>query len=547
MSREFENLLADYFDGAPDAGSLSRMSELLGRESALRDRFRREVRMHVLFREIASEALAARQEVELVPAGPGVAAVRPPSPTRRRSIWRGPQRRRAEVAMLKYVLVPLAAAAVVLLAYLLGRSNGTGRGDHAGPAPRREVVERSPAVETPAPAPARVREEPLPEAPSATQEPSVPVTPQAPEEPPPEPAVFDIVEQPVEEAPPPTAAEIEPFTPELPAPPTALVEKPEPPAEKAPAVARLERASGRVFVFTDAMSSDAVAEAGQEILEGQTVLAVGAANSAIVVFPDSTRIEMAGDSEARYSAAKAKAVFLAKGELVAMVAPQAKGRPMTVTTPHAEVQVLGTMFSVRCDAASTRLRIDDGVVQFTCLTGGRRINLPAGYEAVATKGGGLAAKPFLGPNMVKDPGFEKNAQGWQVLKGRTGKPAVGPVQVHSGQAALQVPQTECSPCVIQYAKVRGGATYEVIGWVKAGNAEAEIAIVFRKHSGIEYWGKTVIAKVKGATGWTRVHKTVTAPTTPKPQSVKIVLSCGNGPAGTGSVWFDDIYFGETIK
>jgi len=541
MSREFESLLADYFDGAPDAASLSRLSELLERESALRDRFRREVRMHVLFREIASEALAARHEVELAPAGYGAAALRSPAPPRRRTGWRGPQKRRAEVAMLKYVLVPLAAAAVVLLAYLLGRSNGTSRAQRPGPEPRREVVERPPAVETPSPA--QAREESLPEAPSAAREPSGPVTPQAPEEPPPEPAVFDIVE----ETPPATAAEVEPFTPEPPASPTALVEKPEPPAVKPPSVARLAQSSGRVFVFTDAMCSDAVSEAGQDILEGQTVLAAGAASSAVVVFPDSTRIEMAGDSEARYSAADAKAVFLVKGELVATVAPQAKGRPMTVTTRHAEVQVLGTIFALRCDAASTRLRIDDGVVQFTCLAGGRRINLPAGYEAVATKGGGLAAKPFLGPNMVKDPGFEKNAQGWQVLKGRTGKPAVGPLQVHSGQAALQVPQTKCSPCVVQYAKVRGGATYEVIGWVKAGNAEAEIAIVFRKHSGIEYWGKTVIAKVKGATGWTRVHKTVTAPKSPKPQSVKIVLSCGNGPAGTGSVWFDDIYFGETIK
>ena len=37
---------------------------------------------------------------------------------------------------------------------------------------------------------------------------------------------------------------------------------------------------------------------------------------------------------------------------------------MFVTTPHAEVKVLGTIFTLGCDADSTRIRMEEGLVKF---------------------------------------------------------------------------------------------------------------------------------------------------------------------------------------
>jgi hypothetical protein len=78
----------------------------------------------------------------------------------------------------------------------------------------------------------------------------------------------------------------------------------------------------------------------------------------------------------------AKRVNLTKGTLVCEVAMQPEGRPMVVTTPHAEVEVLGTRFRVAA-SEETHLEVDQGSVRMLELVTGRETIVSSGESALA--------------------------------------------------------------------------------------------------------------------------------------------------------------------
>lgn len=65
MDNEFENLLAEYLDGDADAASATRLCEMLKDRPDLQKRFREEIRLHTLMREIGLQEIAGGQSADL--------------------------------------------------------------------------------------------------------------------------------------------------------------------------------------------------------------------------------------------------------------------------------------------------------------------------------------------------------------------------------------------------------------------------------------------------------------------------------------------------
>jgi ferric-dicitrate binding protein FerR (iron transport regulator) len=69
MDNKFENLLAEYLDGDADAASMTRLCEMLKDRPDLQKRFREEIRLHTLMREIGLQEIAGGQPVDFVDSG----------------------------------------------------------------------------------------------------------------------------------------------------------------------------------------------------------------------------------------------------------------------------------------------------------------------------------------------------------------------------------------------------------------------------------------------------------------------------------------------
>jgi len=117
--------------------------------------------------------------------------------------------------------------------------------------------------------------------------------------------------------------------------------------------------------------------------EGVTV---GKDASAVVVFPDGTRVELRGETEVRDLAPKR--LFLARGALEARVTKQASA--MFFDTPQAEAKVLGTTLRLQVDAKGTLLEVDEGKVRLTRTSDQKAVDVVAGTFATATE---LKVKP----------------------------------------------------------------------------------------------------------------------------------------------------------
>lgn len=126
-------------------------------------------------------------------------------------------------------------------------------------------------------------------------------------------------------------------------------------------------------------------------------------------YPDGTTIGMlAGSSLSLGKHRKAKRIALAGGEVHVNVAEQPPRHPMVISTPHAEVTVLGTRLALSVGPESTRLEVKEGRVKLTRLSDGRSVEVIAGQFAIAAVGVALAAQP-----VIRDwPQLGCNAQRW---------------------------------------------------------------------------------------------------------------------------------------
>jgi hypothetical protein len=167
-----------------------------------------------------------------------------------------------------------------------------------------------------------------------------------------------------------------------PAPP----ELPVPPSRPAPA-AEIGAVSGVAFVLQDAQRTPAAV--GAPLAAGAGLITVGSGSRAVIQYRDRTRLELDGDTvlaqqgEAGGGRAVDKAAFLARGRLaVEATPPPPGGRPLLVTTPHAEITVMGTRFALFVDGTATRLDVFEGKVQMARIGGGAPVVVSASQFAV---------------------------------------------------------------------------------------------------------------------------------------------------------------------
>jgi ferric-dicitrate binding protein FerR (iron transport regulator) len=183
----------------------------------------------------------------------------------------------------------------------------------------------------------------------------------------------------------------------------------------------LDRVEGSVFIVSDAGRVEAAA--GGRVAAGQGLETAGARSLAVANFADGTRVELGGDASIRdafeIDGRKGKRLFIARGSMSARVARQPLSAPMIVTTPQAEIRVLGTSLRVLVEAGekgSTRLEVTEGKVQIR-RTDGKSLEVSAGHFAVASGGGDFASKPLpideilLGPEQARLVGVE-----WKPVK-----------------------------------------------------------------------------------------------------------------------------------
>jgi len=166
------------------------------------------------------------------------------------------------------------------------------------------------------------------------------------------------------------------------------------------AVAVVRRVQGDVFVFTQSPAERIPLKAGQPILEDQGIVTEGAKSLVVVDYSDTTRLEIGGDTVVRRLAddkdRTRKHVALEAGLLSADVTKQPPGRPMILSTAHADARVLGTRFLLAAEAGQTRLQVEEGAVQFTQSRERESIVVRSGYSAVAGPGRPFEAVPVPG-------------------------------------------------------------------------------------------------------------------------------------------------------
>ena len=144
---------------------------------------------------------------------------------------------------------------------------------------------------------------------------------------------------------------------------TALfVFKPPPVSYDAP---RLALHGGRVQITRNAET--VLASDGLELASGDIVTTGAGAMATIRYRHERTQLSLqSGTILLVEDFAHGKHFGLRQGVIDAKVAPQAAGRAMLIATSHARATVVGTEFKLGANAATTKLDVLEGKVEFTC-------------------------------------------------------------------------------------------------------------------------------------------------------------------------------------
>jgi ferric-dicitrate binding protein FerR (iron transport regulator) len=101
-------------------------------------------------------------------------------------------------------------------------------------------------------------------------------------------------------------------------------------------------------------------------------------------FQDGTLVTLVGASMLEFSDRGQKSLLLRHGSLSIDAQPQPKGRPMIVRTPSAEMEVVGTVFSVSANEKKTHLGVEEGSVRIRRLADGQVVEVPERQVAMAS-------------------------------------------------------------------------------------------------------------------------------------------------------------------
>jgi len=159
-------------------------------------------------------------------------------------------------------------------------------------------------------------------------------------------------------------------------------------------IATLVSASGSVGVQRAGAHRPAIE--GQALARGD-VVRTGSEDAATVIrYADGSVLELAQQSAVvleNGGDARSKSVTLQTGSLLADVAPQQAGLPMTLGTPHARIVVRGTSFRVWVDSATTRIWMFEGVVDVVNRTDGSGVPIAAGQVAAVGRRTDVTGRP----------------------------------------------------------------------------------------------------------------------------------------------------------
>jgi len=105
---------------------------------------------------------------------------------------------------------------------------------------------------------------------------------------------------------------------------------------------------------------------------------------ATVRFSDQTSVTIFGQSALTIAMDRQKVLYLRRGNLAAWVAAQPSEGPLLMHTPVADLEVLGTQFSVMTDSTETRLAVKAGRVRLRQRADAKEVEVPASHLAVAS-------------------------------------------------------------------------------------------------------------------------------------------------------------------
>ena len=137
-------------------------------------------------------------------------------------------------------------------------------------------------------------------------------------------------------------------------------------------------------------------------LPAGTIETEGETATAEVRLADGTHFTMHGCAEAVFSDGDGKQVTLKRGKVTAFVAKQETGRPLRVRTPAANLEVLGTVFSLDAVPQRTSLAVSHGRVRLRRLVDGREVEVGAEQHVAAS----LVSSDALVPQVMKTPPIE---------------------------------------------------------------------------------------------------------------------------------------------
>jgi FecR-like protein len=175
-----------------------------------------------------------------------------------------------------------------------------------------------------------------------------------------------------------------------------------------PVIGRVGYVIGHVLTADSLDSQDyreAVARA--EFGSGDMLQTVGTESFALLRFDDDSVLAIAGDTKLACSVTDSrKQVEVRGGNVMAQVTSQPEQKPMVITTPMAQAEVLGTTLSLFASLVMTELAVQEGHVRMWRRADDQTVDVKAGESAVAIKDSDLVAKPISPVPSVWEEDFE---------------------------------------------------------------------------------------------------------------------------------------------
>ena len=211
------------------------------------------------------------------------------------------------------------------------------------------------------------------------------------------------------------------------------------------------------------------------LFSGDTIKTLSGGSSLDLEYRDGTRVHLSGNTMATLSGEGQKRLLVHEGGASLKVKPQQASKPMVVTTPTAEITVLGTEFGVVAMDGATRLEVTDGAVNLEQLADGQKVRVKAGeYSVASASGSPLKAEevPNFGPLWsldFRDPAATDGCLGKPVYNAEGERIGFGGVPAY-GAVDLVATRNAWLHCGLKPPTQAGGASLELFAGESAEDA-----------------------------------------------------------------------------